>query len=189
MRIKNIEKIINKTPSDVRYALGFFIAASLAISFLLLSISRLENTEEKPSVSIELCGFEPYIYNSELVLSVGAEPSVSEQGDFSLLSSACEELFGKESYALRVAFCALILNRCEDSSFPSSVSAVLKSAGIYPESLKKSVSERTLHAVRAAMLGVDPSMGALYMIHREDALFEEYRGRATAILPPYAFIY
>ncbi len=189
MLIKKIGKIIKKAPSDVRYAIGFFLIASLAISSLLLPMSKLEKKGEITPTPIELCGFEPYIAHSELVLSVGAEPSVSEQSDLSFLSCACEELFGKESYAVRVAFCALILNRCDDDSFPSSVSAVLKSAGIYPESLKRNVSERTLHAARAAMLGVDPSMGALYMMHRNDASFEEYGGRATAILPPYAFIH
>lgn len=189
MLIKNIGKIIKKAPKDVRYALGFFVIASLAISLLLLPISKLESTEKIPPIPIEICGFEPYITRSELSVSVGTDPSVSQQSELLLLSSACEELFGSESYTVRVAFCALILNRCEDDSFPSSVSAVLKSAGIYPESLKKTVSERTLHAARTAMLGVDPSMGALYMMNRDDASFEEYSKRATAILPPYAFIH
>lgn len=189
MIIKNIGKIIKKAPSDVRYALGFFAVASLTLIICLLPLSNIEKTENMPNLPIEMCGFEPYIVRSELVQSVGAELSVSEQSELSLLSSACEELFGNESYAVRVAFCAIVLNRCEDDSFPSSVSAVLKSAGIYPESLRSSVSERTLHAARTAMLGVDPSMGALYMMNRDDDSFDQYEKRVTAILPPYAFIH
>ncbi len=189
MLIKKIREITKKTPSDVKYAICFFCIASLAISLLLLPLSKQEKYESVPDVPIELCGFEPYIAETELVQSVGADLSVSEKSDLALLSSACEELFGNESYALRVAFCALILNRCEDDSFPETVSAVLKSAGIYPESLKKNVSERTLHAAHTAMLGVDPSMGALYMMHMEDNASPEYSERITALLPPYAFIH
>ncbi len=189
MLIKNIREFIKKAPSDIKNALGFFCIASLILILTLFPLNTLGKNEDAPALLIDLCGFEPYIVQSELVQSVSADLSVSQLSDLELLSSACEELFGRESYAMRVAFCALILNRCEDASFPDTVSAVLKSAGIYPESLKISVSERTFHAARAAMLGVDPSMGALYMMHREDASFEEYSKRATAFLPPYAFIH
>lgn len=186
---KNLSKIIKRTPSDVKNAIGFFCIASLAIPILLFPLANHASRDAAPDLPIEPCGLEPYILQTDLTLSVSADLSVSEQSDITLLSSACEELLGNESYGIRVAFCALILNRCSDDSFPSSVSAVLKSAGIYPESLKNTVSERTLHAVHAAMRGVDPSMGALYMMNHKDASLEEYRERVTAILPPYAFIH
>ena len=188
MLIKNAVKIIKKAPKDVRYALGFFTVATLAISLLLLPISKLEKTNMIENAPVEICGLEPYILPTELSVPAVTEPSVSEQSDLLVLSSACEELFGNASYTVRVSFCALILNRLEDDSFPSSVSAVLRSAGLYPKSLSDTVSERTLHAARAAMLGVDPSMGALYMMNHGDSSFEEYKERVTAILPPYAFI-
>lgn len=146
---------------------------------------------DKEIIHLSSCGFEPYIEGSENILPVSieiAECSVSEDADLELLARAIDKACGAEDYAIRVSFGAVIMNRAESDSFPSSISAVIRSAGLYPDSFEDAIPERTIHAARAAMLGIDPTMGALYIMNTSDERFSEYESGTTAIYGNYAFI-
>lgn len=184
-------KIITNLPRDIKNAFLTLVASVFTMSLLLFLLGAFIVPKEKVEITPQkkTC-LEPYLPHPEPSLPVSAakECIASEDADVKLLAYAAEEHFGKESYATRVAFCAVIINRTKDHRFPNSVSAVLISAELFPTSTEGEISERSRHAASLAVSGVDPTMGALYIMHSSDLVYDEYKKRATAIYGDFAFI-
>lgn len=188
--IKKLITLAKAIPADIRQALSSFAISALLLGTLLGSLGIFVAPKNEAPTKAAPCGFEPYIIQNQRASAASAmlECSVSEENDLLLLARCAEMTFGNESYTARVALCAVILNRAESDRFPKSIAAVIRSAGLYPESFEGTVSERTMHAARTAMLGVDPTMGSLYIIRTDDALFDQYEGSVNAIYGQYAFL-
>lgn len=187
---KKIDSLARAIPADIRLAISSFAIAAITLVTLLSTLGILiEPTDEAPILAAQ-CGFEPYAVPQPIKAAASAllECSVSNENELQLLARTAEMTFGSESYTARVALCSVILNRAKSDRFPQSIAAVIRSAGLYPESFEGAISERTMHAARAAMLGVDPTMGALYIIRTDDALFSKYESNVSAIYGSYAFI-
>ncbi len=180
----------NIFPRDIRWTVCAFlissilICASLACLFFALPHKEAYNIKSLPELA-------PYASLTVRQLddkAVSAWLESTENARLHLLASAVERAAGNESYAIRVSVGALLLNRLENENFPSSLSAVIAGAGLYPESTDIKVSERSYHAASAALMGVDPTFGALYIISTDDAFFSEYKDRVSALYGNFAFI-
>ena len=192
--MSNIFGFIKKSfPGDIKHAfIAFVLSCSfMAVSLFLLS-NILQNSEDRSfeNKSFRECGLEPYIIAEDVSLPTIAEEghNASNESRADLLARAIDMAVPNEIYAARVAFGAVLLNREKNAAFPSSLSSVIKSAQLYPKSFEKELPERTRHAARDALLGVDPTMGALYVIQKNDPHFDEYKDRITAIYGEFAFI-
>lgn len=180
-------------PRDARAALGALAFSCAIMSVSIFSVGYLlpaEKTEDAPPAVFSECGLEPYALISDSVLaSADAEAcSVSEDLGAELLSRAIDSTVPYEEYAVRVAFGAVLLNRVKSSDFPSTLSGVIMSSGIKISSFEGDIPERTLHAARDALLGVDPTLGALYVMDLSDARLPEFEERVTAVYGNYAFM-
>ena len=183
-----IKNAVRSIPKDVKNTLSSFALGALLICTMLSFLGVVLEKDARISADIAKGGLEPYIEIDIPLQTCSVECSVSEESDLEMLSRCVEEVFGDRSYTERVAFCAVILNRAEKDGFPATVAGVMRSAGIYPSSFEGSVSERSLHAARSAMLGVDPTLGSLYIINTHDPAYSEYEGRVAAVYGDYAFI-
>lgn len=201
MDIKKTKKIFsrikNAFPSDVRETLFGFLSSSAMIVLALFALSLAfdggdttqgnENDTHAPVAT----GFEPYAVLLD-VTEASAAPSISTSDELKtdVLSRFVEEKAGGESYAVRVAFAAVALNRVKSERFGSTVSAVLREAGVYGSDVSVTVSERTKNAVRDALLGVDPTFGALYVADEDDERINEpeYEQRTLAHFGGYVFL-
>lgn len=184
--------IFYKLPTDIRQVSISLILSASVMSFLLFSIGFLEVEEKLEAIPSVKCGFEPYIENAEALISVSSEYiecAVSDDIDADLLAKAIQKVCGDESYAVRVAFGAVILNRVESNQFPNSVSAVLRNAGIYPDDSGDKIEERSRHAAYSALTGVDPTIGSLYIMDTDDPRYPEYEAQTNAIYGRFAFIH
>lgn len=195
----DVKKIIVKIPIDIRQTfICFFLSCTIMMSAILaLSFFGGESTplKGKSEVQTKTCNLEPYHESKE----VNEEPitlpyimangnGISEELTEELLAYAIEENLAGESYAVRVGFGAVLLNRTADDAFSNTLSGVLTASGLYPKLLDGKISERSLHAARDAMLGVDPTLGALYMMSVSDPLYTDYKNRVTAVYDEYAFL-
>ncbi len=184
-------KIITNFPRDIKNAFLALVFSVFTMSSLLFLLGFfVQNPSKSENEPLQKTRLEPYLPQAEnsLPVSVTKECFASEDADVKLLAYAAEEHFGRESYAARTAFCAVIINRTKDHRFPNSVSAVLISAGLFPKSTEGKISERTRHAAELALNGVDPTLGALYIMRTSDLLYDKYQKRATAIYGDVAFI-
>ena len=192
--LKNFRYAISFVPQDIKAVLIFLSMSAALMSIMLFSLFKIlpqDNVSEGENVKFALCGREPYIVAKEAPLPTYIEAvktEISAEGKAELLARAIERALPGESYVLRVAFGAVLLNRTESGAFPSSLSAVIKAAGLYPESFDSPLSERSLHAAKAAMQGVDPTLGALYIMNLSDPNYPEFEERITAIYGNFAFI-
>jgi len=128
---------------------------------------------------------------AEDAISASAEAiecATSDDLEAELLARAIDAVVPRAEYAVRVSFGAVLLNRVKSSDFPSSLSGVIRSSGINISSSQGELPERTLHAARDALLGVDPTIGALYVMSRYDSRFPEFKERVCAVYGEYAFI-
>ena len=177
-------------PADIKHAMLAFLSSSvvmcLAISGVRVFSAERENTDFSPT------SLEPYIESAmgeDIPADTEAiECSASGEIDLVLLAGAIERAVPFESYAVRVSFGAVLINRARDEKFPQSLSSVIKHAGLYSDKTSEEISERTLHAARDALLGVDPTFGALYVINVNDAHYPDFKERVTAIYSKYAFL-
>ncbi len=181
-------------PTDIRLALTSFALSSLVMSTALFSLFHVLKSEisESQTHDFKKCGLEPYI-ESQIDFSLPTSATLIELGTAEdtraeLLARAINMAVPDESYAVRVSFGAVLLNREANDAFPSSLAAVIRSAELYPESFDGKLPDRTVHAARDALLGVDPTMGALYVMRTDDASYSAYESRVSAIYGDYAFI-
>lgn len=110
--------------------------------------------------------------------------SLAEEGDMiELLSRAAELAAGGESYPVRVAVCAVLLNRLRDAAFPDTPGEVilqfitsLTADGTHTAAdyYKVSPDGRSRRAAAAAVRGGDPTRGALYFA-RSDTVTPDIR--------------
>ena len=76
-----------------------------------------------------------------------------------LLASAVESEASGESYTVMLAVASVLVNRMNDSDYPDTLGAVIFDSGIVPGS--DCLSNRALKAAEDALLGFDPTSGAL----------------------------
>ena len=180
-------------PNDARTALAALMLSSAVMSAALFSAYYILPGRESGSAPVETtqkCGLEPYVA-AEDAISASAEAiecATSDDLEAELLARAIDAVVPRAEYAVRVSFGAVLLNRVKSSDFPSSLSGVIRSSGINISSSQGELPERTLHAARDALLGVDPTIGALYVMSRYDSRFSEFKERVCAVYGDYAFI-
>jgi len=180
-------------PNDARTALAALMLSSAVMSAALFSAYYILPAPESESTPVETpqkCGLEPYVA-AEDAISASAEAiecATSDDLEAELLARAIDAVVPRAEYAVRVSFGAVLLNRVKSSDFPSSLSGVIRSSGINISSSQGELPERTLHAARDALLGVDPTIGALYVMSRYDSRFPEFKERVCAVYGEYAFI-
>lgn len=180
-------------PNDARTALAALMLSSAVMSAALFSAYYILPGRESGSTPVETtqkCGLEPYVV-AEDAISASAEAiecATSDDLEAELLARAIDAVVPRAEYAVRVSFGAVLLNRVKSSDFPSSLSGVIRSSGINISSSQGELPERTLHAARDALLGVDPTIGALYVMSRYDSRFSEFEERVTSVYGDYAFI-
>ncbi len=101
--------------------------------------------------------------------------------DFELLARTISAEARGEPYSGQVAVGAVILNRVEHPSFPSSVSGVVYQAGafscLYDGQFYEPVADSAYSAARDALNGMDPSGGAIYYYNPVTATNKWIRSR------------
>ncbi len=98
---------------------------------------------------------------------LGATPvSATAERDTRLLALAADAVVPDGSYTLRLAVCAMLINRKNDACYPKSLAAVICDAGI--ALTDGSASSRSLRAAADALDGSDPTRGALRLSRERD---------------------
>ena len=96
-----------------------------------------------------------------LLLATALTPAArAEDIDVQLLARAIENAARGESYTVMVSLGAVLINRVISESYPSSLAAVISDAGI--DMSRCEPSSRALRAAADALLGFDPTGGALH---------------------------
>ncbi len=138
---------------------------ALAVLSAFLCILVLVSCDSEPAVLSPAAG----------LLTHGGGTVASE--DALLLGRLIEAEAGALPYAVRVCIAALVLNRVESADFPDTVGEVILEDGAF-ESVKsgriwdvsrEDVQKLTAKAIREALLGRDPTGGAVYFSTAEDA--------------------
>lgn len=87
-------------------------------------------------------------------------------GDYQLLARIISAEARGEPYSGQVAVGAVVLNRVEHPSFPSTISGVIYQSGafscLYDGQFEKPIADSAYKAARDALNGWDPSGGAIY---------------------------
>ena len=87
-------------------------------------------------------------------------------GDYQLLARIISAEARGEPYSGQVAVGAVVLNRVEHPSFPSTISGVIYQSGafscLYDGQCEKPIADSAYKAARDALNGWDPSGGAIY---------------------------
>ncbi len=82
------------------------------------------------------------------------------------IASVCDAVCPNAPYLCKVAFCSVILGRCDDPSFPSTAAEVIMSDPIFKDALTndfaKKASDTALMAYDDALNGFSPCPDALY---------------------------
>ena len=108
-----------------------------------------------------------FIFSAQSIITPLADDHVISDSDIEFLARAVEKTAPEASYVARLAFCAMIVNRRDDPRFPSDLRAVVYQRGEFdcawaPDLETCSPSRLSRLAARDALLGFDPSGGALY---------------------------
>ena len=158
----------------------FFVPTLLFVSALLMCVVLPPFAVSTDSAAIS--GLEPYATLPEDVDCIA-----STELALPILARAIEQQMEGRPYVLRVAFGAVIVNRARSGSFGGSISAVLSAAGIYPAD-NITPSERSLRAAKEALLGTDPTLGALYILSGSDPALPEYESKILVRIADLVFI-
>lgn len=82
------------------------------------------------------------------------------------VASVCDAVCGNAPYLCKVAFCSVILNRCENPSFPNTPAEIVMQDQIFDRAhdldYKKEPSQSSLMAYDDAINGFSPCPEALY---------------------------
>lgn len=96
----------------------------------------------------------------------GVSRGVSDRGNVYLLARVIEGEAADESYSGKLAVGAVIVNRTQSGSFPSSIPGVVYQPHAFESvtngQYTRPVSEESLRAAQAAISGADPTGGALF---------------------------
>lgn len=117
------------------------------------------------------------IAGKQTLEKIGLPTNSSNSGysnaEFNLLARLISAEARGEPYIGQVAVGAVVLNRVEHPSFPSSVSGVIYQNGafscLYDGQFEKPVADSAYKAARDALNGMDPSGGAIYYFNPSTA--------------------
>lgn len=199
---KFLKTFVKAMPRDVRGTLFGFLAFCAIVCVLIPTLSHIIKPPEsnRSAESIAPIGLEPYIseasaeiYPSDSDALEPAEPVGEFFGETELsteiLCIFVEEKARDLDYVIRVSYAAVILNRVKSELFGDSITSVIRATGITPSISYDEVTERTRNAVRDALAGADPTLGALYVMRKSDASYEsEYSARLTAAYGELVFL-
>ena len=150
-----------RLPADLRCALK---CLGIAVVLLTVLLTPLAPTEPEPdclpaSLDLTHCAFSDDLAQELLARVLAAE-------------------VGEKSYAAQTALGAVLVNRLSDPRFPGDLGAVIRSAGL--RAAAGEIPMRSLRAARAALMGVDPTHGALRWGEREtlETVSAEFDGLA-----------
>lgn len=140
-------------PADLRFALRCLCGASLILCLTLFPLkpasarmtASQSDAAESEAVAVSL-DFTLCAFSDDLELELLARTLAAEVGD--------------HSYAAQAAVGAALVNRTPTPRFPGELGAVIGDAGLRAETA--AIPARSLRAAKAALMGVDPTQGAVY---------------------------
>lgn len=172
-----MDQIKNASAPSVFFVPTLLLLSAILMCSLLIPLMQV-GADSRGGVS----GLEPYAAIREEI-----DCAATTELALPILARAIESQTGGRPYALRVAFGAVIVNRINSGGFGGSVSAVLSSAGIYPAD-SVTPTERSLRAAKEALLGTDPTLGALYILSDTDPSLPDYESRILVRIADLVFI-
>lgn len=138
-------------------------AIALCLALCFLSVATANTAAAEPRVTPD---------------STETRAALADEGEAAeLLSRAAELAAGGESYPVRVAVCAMLLNRLRDAAFPDTPGEVilqfitsLTADGTHTAAdyYKVRPDSRSRRAAATAVRGGDPTRGALYLARSVD---------------------
>lgn len=159
-------RLLGRLPDDVRCALQSAAAASL---ILMLTLSPLDPGSSAP-VTADAETAPVYL---DLTLC-----AFSDDLELELLARVLAAEAGTHSYAAQTALGAVLINRLADPRFPGELGAVIGDAGL--RAAAGEIPARSLRAAQVALMGVDPTHGAIRWGERDtlEAVTAEFDGLA-----------
>lgn len=110
---------------------------------------------------------------------------ISQSNDTDLLARLISAEAGDEPYAGQVAVGAVVLNRVNSPSFPSSISGVIYQPGAFSSLIDGQfdgpVADSAYKAAEEALAGWDPSEGAIYYFNPATELSDWIRSRPVIL--------
>ncbi|MCL2342629.1 MAG: cell wall hydrolase [Firmicutes bacterium] len=111
--------------------------------------------------------------------------AASADADVKLLARLISAQAGDEPYRVQVAVGAVILNRLKHPSFPETLPGVIYQPGAFPcvrdGRFDRPLAESAVRAARDALLGVDPSGGALCYLGPDNAAGQAMSSKSPTI--------
>ncbi len=132
-------------PEDLRLTVRCLLCATLALT---LALSPLRRAAEPDAVAV-------------FAMADVAPTTLGDDLDATLLARTIAETMGDASYAAQLALGAAIVNRIPDPRYPSALGDILADAGLRLLPRGEAIPARSRRAAEAALLGVDPTGGAL----------------------------
>lgn len=139
-------RLPGKMPGDLRCAVQCLCAAALALTVTLSPLNPTGTAAVEPEAIPAALDFTLCAFSDDLELELLARVLAAEVGD--------------RSYAAQAAVGAALLNRLADPRFPGELGAVIGDAGL--RAVSGEIPTRSLRAARAALMGVDPTQGAVW---------------------------
>lgn len=142
---------VARLPADLRCALHCLGGAALVMCLVLVPLkpapvpASADQPPEAEAVAVSL-DFTLCAFSDDLELELLARVLAAEVGN-------C-------SYAAQAAVGAVLVNRIADPRFPSELGAIIGDAGL--RAAADAIPARSLRAAKAALMGVDPTQGAVY---------------------------
>ncbi len=137
-----------------------FAAAFLVMAVLFCGCAPIRAEMVSPREAVFLSGEETELLVRSVSAAAGGSMRIDEQREKDSRKTAA-------SYAARVGIIATILNRLKDPRFPNSVPLIIVSDRTFPDTasagkIPEEDMALTRAALEAALLGFDPTNGALY---------------------------
>ncbi len=127
---------------------------------------------------------------SPSMLSLARYAGITYELERDILAKFIFSLAEKEPYVCQVSIGATIKNRTESANYPSDTVSVIFNYGAFfnKDMLSAEPSERASNAARDALLGIDPSGGALYFFKNDDTeALSAHKNRITASFGSFSF--
>lgn len=152
-------RLFRRLPGDFRCVLQCLFAAVLVMTAVLppFAAEPADEPAIPAALDLSLCAF-------------------SDDLELELLARVLAAEAGERSYAAQTALGAVLLNRLTDPRFPGNLGAVIGDAGL--RAAAGAIPSRSLRAARAALMGVDPTHGAVNWGGRDkvDTVTAEFDG-------------
>ena len=126
---------------------------------------------------------------SPRALSLVCPVGITYELECDLLARFISHTAEDEPYICRVAIGAVVCNRMCDAHFADDLASVLASFSPYfdKEAFLREPSKRSMDAARDAILGIDPSGGALYFFDKNIGLSASEAARVTVSYGSFSF--